>query len=1058
MTHLKWRVRGLLLLAAALAAPVVMAVDSVHALPLDPIEPPEFEDLPDFFVRPSNGFAWRVPSRFGQLDGRGIIDYHWNERGGPKKWDGPDETYDPAYVRPSEFPADFDGCPTAAERDLDDAGDETANTYIWTVEDPAAAGGTATISERSCSMRHTWSAEGTYRVALTIQGPDGQPFEGRAEPYEQWVEIEDLLIVSLGDSYGSGEGNPDRPAVTYDNGEVKAILTPAVWQDRRCHRSAKAGPAQSALELERSDAHSSVTFISFACSGATIDTPYFDGAQALDPYHPADPTKPLGTGVLGPYMGAEPPQPSNYADKVPSQVDQLVSAVGNRRIDALIISGGGNDIGFGPVAAVCTLYGDCVNHLVWGKSGEGPRPLHYRFGLDLAALGDKYDDLAAELADSGLNIGEVLLTQYPDSTRDDDGSVCDEMLEDVIPAGMAPLLALAAVLESHHAPLPWYHIDAQEAAWASGTVLPGLNGAVEAAAARHGWTFVDGISDRFAGPGYGHGYCAENSWIRRASDSIAIQGPYFNGLPPDTTGTKGTLHPTAQGHQAYRERISHYLRPLLLDGVTPPPAPPAFSTPTDVAGWTARHGAAGWLVGRCSDSGCDSDAAVAAISVSHPAGLRGATIAVNGAANCALSGVTCTPSTTVTADGTIIAQRWDLHFTADGVYRFDVAVSGVDGASGSITREIKVDLHDPDALPAVVSPIIPASGWHTGPVELSLAGGDGAGGSGIAAFEYELDGGGFVRAGVGDVVRVSANGTHQLVVRPIDWAGRAGTALTTTVRIDATAPMPTCDSPDGTWHADNVTVNCTIADGDSGVVGETVFALSTAVADGHETASAATNTRQVCDVAGNCTTVGPIGGHQVDRRQPTIAVVEPADGATIILGTPITASFQCADGGSGIASCTGTTANGQPLDTSRIGSHELGVDASDNVGHTTSTQVAYTVRWDFSGFLAPVDASPTVNAVKAGRTIPVKFSLDGDQGLAVLAGAPTSQQISCDRTVTVDGIEETVSSSVSGLTYDAATDTYTDTWKTARSWEGTCRQLVLKLADGTAHHATFQFN
>lgn len=187
-------------------------------------------------------------------------------------------------------------------------------------------------------------------------------------------------------------------------------------------------------------------------------------------------------------------------------------------------------------------------------------------------------------------------------------------------------------------------------------------------------------------------------------------------------------------------------------------------------------------------------------------------------------------------------------------------------------------------------------------------------------------------------------------------------------------------------------------------------------------------------------------------------MAEPADGATIVLGTPLTASFQCADGGSGIASCTGTTGTGQSLGTSRIGSHELKVDATDNVGHTTSTRVTYTVRWNFSGFLAPVDAPPTINAVKAGRTIPIKFSLDGDQGLSVLAGAPTSQQISCDRTVTVDGIEETVSSSASGLTYDPSTDTYTYTWKTARSWEGTCRQLVLKLADGTAHHATFQFN
>ena len=31
-----------------------------------------------------------------------------------------------------------------------------------------------------------------------------------------------------------------------------------------------------------------------------------------------------------------------------------------------------------------------------------------------------------------------------------------------------------------------------------------------------------------------------------------------------------------------------------------------------------------------------------------------------------------------------------------------------------------------------------------------------------------------------------------------------------------------------------------------------------------------------------------------------------------------------------------------------------------------------------SGFLAPVDAPPVVNSVKAGAAVPVKFSLGGD--------------------------------------------------------------------------------
>lgn len=112
----------------------------------------------------------------------------------------------------------------------------------------------------------------------------------------------------------------------------------------------------------------------------------------------------------------------------------------------------------------------------------------------------------------------------------------------------------------------------------------------------------------------------------------------------------------------------------------------------------------------------------------------------------------------------------------------------------------------------------------------------------------------------------------------------------------------------------------------------------------------------------------------------------------------------------------------------------------------------------FNGFFSPVNNLPTVNAVNAGRAIPVKFSLDGDQGLDIFeAGYPKSQQIACDSTAMVDGIEETIAAGGSSLSYEAAIDQYTYVWKTDRSWTGTCRQLVLKLDDGSVHRANFKF-
>ncbi|MGE5249082.1 MAG: PxKF domain-containing protein, partial [Bacteroidota bacterium] len=36
-------------------------------------------------------------------------------------------------------------------------------------------------------------------------------------------------------------------------------------------------------------------------------------------------------------------------------------------------------------------------------------------------------------------------------------------------------------------------------------------------------------------------------------------------------------------------------------------------------------------------------------------------------------------------------------------------------------------------------------------------------------------------------------------------------------------------------------------------------------------------------------------------------------------------------------------------------------------------------------------------------------------------------------------------------------DTYTYVWKTDKLWANSCRQLVIKLDDGSFHRANFQF-
>jgi hypothetical protein len=113
--------------------------------------------------------------------------------------------------------------------------------------------------------------------------------------------------------------------------------------------------------------------------------------------------------------------------------------------------------------------------------------------------------------------------------------------------------------------------------------------------------------------------------------------------------------------------------------------------------------------------------------------------------------------------------------------------------------------------------------------------------------------------------------------------------------------------------------------------------------------------------------------------------------------------------------------------------------------------------YPFTGFFQPVDNLPTLNALQAGRAVPVKFALGGDRGLGIFAsGYPASQRIACDASASVDSVEQTLASSSSGLSYDPVTGQYAYVWKTDKTWTGTCRELVLRLIDGTERRARFQ--
>ncbi len=140
-----------------------------------------------------------------------------------------------------------------------------------------------------------------------------------------------------------------------------------------------------------------------------------------------------------------------------------------------------------------------------------------------------------------------------------------------------------------------------------------------------------------------------------------------------------------------------------------------------------------------------------------------------------------------------------------------------------------------------------------------------------------------------------------------------------------------------------------------------------------------------------------------------------------------------------------------------LGMTTVTATANDGRGNTSQCSFTVTVLNNFIGFFQPVDNAPVVNAVTAGQSVPVKFSLSGNKGLNIfVAGYPLSQINTCSSGIP-DDIEETVTAGASSLSYDATTDRYNYIWKTDKAWKGTCRKLVLKFNDGSTHEALFWF-
>jgi hypothetical protein len=175
----------------------------------------------------------------------------------------------------------------------------------------------------------------------------------------------------------------------------------------------------------------------------------------------------------------------------------------------------------------------------------------------------------------------------------------------------------------------------------------------------------------------------------------------------------------------------------------------------------------------------------------------------------------------------------------------------------------------------------------------------------------------------------------------------------------------------------------------------------------------------------------------------------------------VAASYSCSDGGSGVASCVGTAANGANVDTTSAGAKTFTVNAADQVGNAGNASVNYSVVYDFSGYLAPVLNPPTVNTGKAGRAYPLKWQLRDANGKYISAlsaiTSVTYQSTSC--TAFTSNPTGAIGSSTTGgsrLRYDTSANQYVYNWASP-STPG-CYIMFLTLDSGQVFPAYFNLS
>ena len=304
--------------------------------------------------------------------------------------------------------------------------------------------------------------------------------------------------------------------VSLFGGDDSPAPHPAYWQEPNAYRSYRSGHSLAARLFESENEYGAdrVTFLSFARTGSKIRD-----------------------GLLGPRTTDTPLLGANMSldvwTKNRGQIQEVRDTILGRRIDALMITVGVNDLGFSGAltnlvendASILSALG--VHH---DSREKVARDREKQIKTDLP----RDFELLKQSVDSMLNPRHVLITEYPaglftkfnDQNRVVDGGPCGIFTGAL---GNLDLDVNDGRTIRHLGQL--------------------LNGLIQTKASQFGWTYVDGIEHGFNG----HGYCAKHSYFVSAEESCLHQGDF-----------EGMVHPNEKGHTVTRDRIVQAMRKMLL--------------------------------------------------------------------------------------------------------------------------------------------------------------------------------------------------------------------------------------------------------------------------------------------------------------------------------------------------------------------------------------------------------------------------------------------------------------------------------------------------------------